>query len=61
MGKRSLYPDRLPEHSEDLQLTLFNGYDEYSKKQLGLQLGYAKDFKTFDELWLHLRNSLSTS
>lgn len=33
------------------QLTLFNGYDEYSGKQLGLQLGYAKDFKTFDELW----------
>mgnify|MGYP004508424129 FL=1 len=33
------------------QLTLFNGFDEYSGKQLGLQLGYAKDFKTFDELW----------
>ncbi len=33
------------------QLTLFNGYDEYSGKQLGLKLGYAKDFKTFDELW----------
>lgn len=33
------------------QLTLFNGFDEYSGKQLGLQLGYAKDFKSFDELW----------
>ena len=33
------------------QMTLFNGFDEYSGKQLGLQLGYAKDFKTFDELW----------
>lgn len=33
------------------QLTLFNGFDEYSGKQLGLQLRYAKDFKTFDELW----------
>lgn len=33
------------------QLTLFNGYDEYSGKQLGLKLGYAKDFKSFDELW----------
>lgn len=33
------------------QLTLFNGFDEYSGKQLGLQLGYAKDFKNFDELW----------
>lgn len=33
------------------QMTLFNGFDQYSGKQLGLQLGYAKDFKTFDELW----------
>ena len=31
------------------QLTLFNGFDEYSGKQLGLQLGYAKDFKNFDD------------
>ena len=30
---------------------MFNGYDEYSGKQLGLKLGYAKDFKSFDELW----------
>ena len=40
------------------QLTLFNGYDEYSKKQLGLQLGYAKDFKTFDELWAAFKKQL---
>ncbi len=33
------------------QLTLFNGYDEYSGKQLGLKTGYAKDYKSFDELW----------
>ena len=33
------------------QLTLYNGYDAMSGKQLGLKLGYAKDFKTFDELW----------
>lgn len=40
------------------QLTLFNGFDEYSGKQLGLQLGYAKDFKTFDELWAAFKTQL---
>ncbi len=40
------------------QLTLFNGYDEYSGKQLGLQLGYAKDFKTYDELWAAFKKQL---
>lgn len=40
------------------QLTLFNGFDEYSGKQLGLQLGYAKDFKTFDELWTAFKKQL---
>jgi len=34
-----------------LELTLFNGYNKVSGKQLGLQLGYAKDFKTYDELF----------
>ncbi|WP_297136927.1 trans-4-hydroxy-L-proline dehydratase [Terrisporobacter sp.] len=33
-----------------LELTLYNGYDNVSKKQLGLQLGYAKDFKSYEEL-----------
>lgn len=33
------------------QLTLYNGFDPISGKQLGLKLGYAKDFKTYDELW----------
>ena len=33
------------------ELTLNNGYDKVAKKQLGLQLGYATDFKTFDELF----------
>ena len=40
------------------QLTLFNGFDEYPGKQLGLQLGYAKDFKTFDELWAAFKKQL---
>ncbi len=40
------------------QLTLFNGYDEYSGKQLGLKLGYAKDFKTYDELWAAFKKQL---
>ena len=33
------------------QLTLYNGYDTVTEQQLGLELGYAKDFKTYDELW----------
>lgn len=40
------------------QMTLFNGFDQYSGKQLGLQLGYAKDFKTFDELWTAFKKQL---
>ncbi len=34
-----------------LELTLNNGYDKVADRQLGLQLGYATDFKTYDELW----------
>lgn len=34
-----------------LELTLYNGYDNVSKKQLGLQLGYANDFKSYEELF----------
>lgn len=34
-----------------LELTLFNGYDMVAHKQLGLQLGYGKDFKSYEELF----------
>lgn len=34
-----------------LELTLFNGYDKVSGKQLGPQLGYAKEFKTYEQLF----------
>lgn len=34
-----------------LELTLYNGCDIVSKKQIGLPLGYAKDFKSYDELY----------
>ncbi|MCH4007599.1 MAG: glycyl radical protein [Eubacterium sp.] len=33
------------------QLTLYNGFDNVSGKQLGLKTGYAKDYKTYDELF----------
>lgn len=33
------------------ELTLNNGYDKVGKKQLGLKLGCAADFKTYDELF----------
>lgn len=33
------------------ELTLFNGYDNVMGRQVGLKLGYAKDFKTYDELF----------
>lgn len=34
-----------------LEVTLFNGYDNVSKKQLGLKLGHATEFKSYDELF----------
>ncbi|WP_418965577.1 trans-4-hydroxy-L-proline dehydratase [Cetobacterium sp.] len=34
-----------------LELTLNNGYDKISNKQLGLKLGYAEDFKSYEELF----------
>ncbi|WP_291942318.1 trans-4-hydroxy-L-proline dehydratase [Cetobacterium sp.] len=34
-----------------LELTLNNGYDKISNKQLGLKLGYAEDFKSYGELF----------
>ncbi|MEY8430035.1 trans-4-hydroxy-L-proline dehydratase [Lachnospiraceae bacterium 48-42] len=40
------------------QLTLFNGFDQYSGKQIGLELGYAKDFQTYEELWDAFRKQL---
>lgn len=33
------------------ELTLNNGYDKVSGQQLGLELGYAVDFKTYEELY----------
>ncbi len=33
-----------------LELTLNNGYDPVAKKQLGLELGNAEDFRSFEEL-----------
>ncbi len=33
------------------ELTLNNGYDKMTDQQLGLQLGYAVDFETYDELY----------
>ena len=34
-----------------LELTLNNGYDKVGDNQLGLQLGYAKDFGTYEQLF----------
>lgn len=34
-----------------LELTLNNGYDKVAKRQLGLELGYATDFSSYEELW----------
>ena len=33
------------------ELTLNNGYDKVNGKQLGLELGYAQDFNTYEELF----------
>ena len=34
-----------------LELTLNNGFDKVSGKQLGLKLGYGTDFDTYEKLW----------
>ena len=34
-----------------LELTLNNGFDKISGKQLGLSLGYGTDFDTYEKLW----------
>jgi formate C-acetyltransferase len=34
-----------------LEITLFNGYDHYTGKQIGLSLGYGYDFDTYEELF----------
>jgi len=41
-----------------LELTMYNGFDKNSGKQLGLQLGYAYDFKTYDEFFEAFRKQL---
>ncbi len=33
-----------------LELTLFNGFDQINKKQIGLPLGNAEDFRSYEEL-----------
>ena len=40
------------------QLTLYNGFDNQSGMQLGLETGYAKDFKSYDELWEAFKKQL---
>jgi pyruvate formate-lyase/glycerol dehydratase family glycyl radical enzyme len=36
--------------SKVLELTLYNGFDKRTNKQIGLQTGYAADYKSFEEL-----------
>ncbi|PTN92916.1 pyruvate formate lyase family protein, partial [Enterococcus faecalis] len=33
-------------------------YDQYSGKQIGLKLGEAKDFKSFDKLWAAFKKQM---
>ncbi len=41
-----------------LEITMYNGLDKHSNKQLGLQLGYAYDFKTYDEFFEAFKKQL---
>ena len=41
-----------------LQLTLDNGIDEMTGEVLGLQLGYATDYKSYEELWNAFKKQL---
>jgi pyruvate-formate lyase len=42
-----------------LELTLYNGYDPRTKKQLGLQTGNPMDFETFDDLMTAFEQQLN--
>ena len=45
-GGGSIFPAKI------LEITLNNGYDwSYADMQLGPETGYARDFKTFEDLW----------
>ncbi|MDF2634089.1 MAG: Formate C-acetyltransferase [Pelosinus sp.] len=41
-----------------LELTLNNGFDHIGKKQLGLQIGYGEDFKTYEDLFEAFKKQL---
>lgn len=41
-----------------LELTLTNGFDQVSQKQLGLKTGCAEDFKTYEELFAAFKQQL---
>ncbi|MGL5752315.1 MAG: pyruvate formate lyase family protein, partial [Paraclostridium sp.] len=42
-----------------LELTLNNGYDPVSKKQLGLETGYSTDYKSYEELFEAFKKQLN--
>ncbi len=41
-----------------LEITLNNGFDNLTQKNIGLQLGKAEDFKSFDELYVAFKKQL---
>ncbi len=41
-----------------LQITLYNGFDKISGRQIGLKLGNAEDFKSYEELWQAFKKQL---
>ena len=42
-----------------LQITLYNGFDNMSGKQIGLELGYAKDFENYEQLFQAFKKQLN--
>ena len=42
-----------------LQITLYNGFDNMSGKQIGLELGYAKDFEDYEQLFQAFKKQLN--
>ena len=44
-----------------LEITLNNGFDKVAGKQLGLKLGNAVDFKSYEELFDAYKNRFSIS
>ena len=57
--KGGLYSNGISECSQNIDLTLNNGFDRYTGKQIGLETGNPEDFKSYEELFHAFDNQLN--